>query len=194
LSSEEQLIRRARTDPRAFGELYDRYYPKIFGYVFRATTDYAVACDITSETFLKAWIKLGSFKWKGISISSWFFRIATNEINQYFRRRSYTPHTVMEQSLLGLSSWGNGAFPIDRSVNPYLRLEKLEEYRWIHTLLDRLPPIYRTVIVLRYFEDLGIREIAEILDKKETTIRSLLFRGLERLKKLFPPAATNNTP
>lgn len=185
------MIRRARNDPKAFGELYDRYYPRILGYTFRITADYAVACDITSETFLKAWMKIGSFKWKGISISSWFFRIATNELNQYFRRRNYTPHTLTDLSLTSLTSAEIGATQAGQETDPCSHLERLEEYRLMHSLLNILPPDYRKVIVLRYFEELSILEIGHILGKKETTVRSLLFRGLDKMKKLMSPPATD---
>jgi len=156
------LVRRAGNDPRAFGELYDRYYPRILGYVFRITGDYSIACDITSETFLKAWIKIGTFKWRGISISSWFFKIASNELNQYFRRKAYTPHTLLDQSLAGLTAFATGRG--GQEPDPGTRLEQLEEYR--------------------------IRQISEILGKREGTIRSLLFRGLEKMKRLIDPPAT----
>jgi RNA polymerase sigma-70 factor (ECF subfamily) len=183
LSGEKQLIQRARNDPKAFGELYDRYYPKILGYTFRITADYAVACDITSETFMKAWINIGSFKWKGISISSWFFRIATNELNQYFRRRNYTPHTLLDHSLTSLTTTEAGTALANPETDPCEQIERLEEYRFMHTLLNTLPPDYRKVIALRYYEELSIREISDILGKKETTVRSLLFRGLEKLRQ-----------
>jgi RNA polymerase sigma-70 factor, ECF subfamily len=96
--NEEQLISIAKNNPRIFGELYEIYYPRIFGYIFRITGDHALASDITAETFLKAWLKNGSFQWKGISISSWFFKIATNELNQYFRKKKYSPRILQDLS------------------------------------------------------------------------------------------------
>ncbi len=96
--NEEELISIAKNNPRVFGELYDACYPRIFAYVFRITGDHALACDITAETFLKAWLKIGSFQWKGVSISSWFFKIATNELNQYFRKKKYSPQILRDLS------------------------------------------------------------------------------------------------
>jgi RNA polymerase sigma-70 factor (ECF subfamily) len=54
LSEEKELVRQAQKDPDAFAELYDQYYPKIFGYVLRRTGNLEAAQDITSETFFKA--------------------------------------------------------------------------------------------------------------------------------------------
>ena len=175
----------ARTNPRVFGELYDLHYPKIFGYVFRITGDYALACDITSETFLKAWIKIGSFQWKGISISSWFFRIASNEVNQYFRKKKYAPRMLLEVSVcdreaLSKPGWSNGD-----PGETIARLEQAEEFRNLHLKLGMLPVKYQQVIALRYFEEMSIAQIGEILSKKEGTIKSLLSRGLDKLKEYF---------
>jgi RNA polymerase sigma-70 factor (ECF subfamily) len=187
LQSERHFIARAANDPKIFGQLYDLYYPKIFGYIFRITGDYNIACDITSEAFLKAWIKIGSFKWRGISISSWFFKIATNELNQYFRRKKYTPFILIDLSVFDNRS----ASPADRTQlsdqgNDIITgLDREDEFRNIHRKLKMLPPKYQKVIALRFFEELSIREIGEILGKKEGTIKSLLSRGLDRLRNIF---------
>lgn len=175
----------ARTNPRVFGELYDLHYPRIFGYVFRITGDYALACDITSETFLKAWIKIGAFQWKGISISSWFFRIASNEVNQYFRKKKYAPRELLELSVcdreaLSKSGWSNGG-----RGETIVRLEQVEEFRDLHLKLGMLPVKYQQVIALRYFEEMSIAQIGEVLSKKEGTVKSLLSRGLDKLKDFF---------
>jgi RNA polymerase sigma-70 factor (ECF subfamily) len=175
----------ARTNPRVFGELYDLHYPKIFGYVFRMTGDYAVACDITSETFLKAWIKIGAFQWKGISISSWFFKIASNEINQYFRKKKYKPRTLMELSFFDREALSKPDWFSDASNETIFRLDQAEEFSNLHRKLTLLPAKYREVIALRYFEEMSIAQIGEILGKKEGTVKSLLSRGLDRLKNIF---------
>jgi len=185
-NNEEELIGRAKNNPRIFGELYDAYYPRIFGYVFRITGDHDLASDITAETFLKAWLKIGSFKWRGISISSWFFKIATNELNQYFRKKKYSPEVLRDLSGLdgedprGASSYGNedntAAWKMDEAV----------EFMQLRQKLNTLPPKYRQVLALRYFEELSIAQICQILGKKENTVKSLLSRGLDKLRNLFP--------
>jgi RNA polymerase sigma-70 factor (ECF subfamily) len=188
--NEKELIERARVDPRAFGELYDTYYPKISGYVYRITGDYSLAGDITSETFLKAFLAMGSFKWKGISISSWFFRIATNELNQFFRRQRYTPRTMTDLGVPELIAWDNRHALGHESNETVARMDGLEEFEGVRRLLQTLPPVYQQVIALRYFEDLSIRDIGQILKKKEGTVKSLLSRGLDKLKKMMEGTAT----
>ncbi len=84
LDSEKQLIRDIKADPLKFSIVFDQYYAPIFGYILRRVMDYHVACDIVSETFLKAFMNIGSFQWKGISVSYWLYRIASNEMKQFF--------------------------------------------------------------------------------------------------------------
>ena len=189
MHSEQQLIELAIARPEAFGELYDIHYPRVFGYIYRITGDYTLACDITSETFLKAFVHLRSFKWKGISISSWFFRIAANELNQYFRKRSYSPERLTDLSSIDPTKWEQ-AFTRDNNET-ITKIDQATEFQWVQKLLLSLPPKYRQVIALRYFEELPVRDIADILGKKEGTVKSLLSRGLDKLKKKIDPIATN---
>ena len=82
--NEEQLLKDIENDPQQFGEVYKAFHKNIFGYVYRRTTDYEAASDITSETFLKAYANISKFKWNNISLLHWLYRIATNELNKYF--------------------------------------------------------------------------------------------------------------
>lgn len=188
--NEKQLIQWAKVNPKAYGELYDVFYPKIFGYIYRITGDYTLAGDITSETFLKAYLAIGSFKWKGISISSWFFRIATNQLNQYFRKRRYTPRTMTDLGIFDDADWDRRQASCEDDIGG--RIDRFEEFEGVRRLLQRLPPVYQQVIALRYFEELSIREVAQILKKKEGTVKSLLSRGLEKLKKMMEESATRD--
>ncbi|HXB35048.1 MAG TPA: RNA polymerase sigma factor [Puia sp.] len=184
--NEEELISIAKNNPRVFGELYDAYYPRIFGYIFRITGDHALACDITAETFLKAWLKIGSFQWKGVSISSWFFKIATNELNQYFRKKKYSPQILRDLSFFEEkkpkvdSCFGN------ENNEVTAKMDKADEFMQLRRKLNTLSPKYQAALALRYFEELSIAEISHILGKKENTVKSLLSRGLEKLRILFP--------
>jgi RNA polymerase sigma-70 factor (ECF subfamily) len=93
---EKRLIEQAKSDPEAFGVIFDAYYPDIFGYILRRTANVEVARDIASETFFKAFRNLSKFRWRGISISSWLYRIASNEIISFFRHKKYEPESLDE--------------------------------------------------------------------------------------------------
>jgi RNA polymerase sigma-70 factor (ECF subfamily) len=188
LLSEKELIRLAKTNPRVFGELYDAHYPRIFGYIYRLTGDYALAGDIAAETFLKAFVRIGTFRWRGISISSWFFRIAINELKQYYRKKNYSPERFSDlQSLDGANGIDGADWPnrhaLRHESNAITKsIDDHEEFERLRKQLNTLSGKYQQVIALRFFEELSIREISEILGKKEGTVKSLLSRGLAKLK------------
>ena len=183
LSEEKLLVRQAQKAPDAFAELYDRYYPKIFGYVLRRTTNLEAAQDITSETFLKALRKLWQFRWRNVSFSSWLYKIATNEINQYFRKAEYKKSISMEElqeqgfELISLHD------PESELIEAQEKLKQYQDFLEIQEKIVRLPAKYQEVIALRFFEQKQINEIAEILGKKEGTIKSLLHRAVEKLRE-----------
>jgi RNA polymerase sigma-70 factor (ECF subfamily) len=188
LDEERQLLQRIKEDPKYFGIFFDEYYKPIFNYIFRRVADYDISRDITAETFLKAFLNVQSFVWKEISISSWIYRIATNEINYFFRRQRNKP--VSLDYLLQNDNFDN--FDREEYQSEKDKLEKeLElhsEFVKVRMSLTELDIKYQEVLSLRYFEKKSLKEIAEILDKKEGTIKSLLSRGTEKLKKLINSA------
>src|SRR5258708_20980308 len=93
---EAQLIEQCHTDPAAFGEVFDHWYKPVFGYIMRRTADYDLSKDIAAETFLKAFLKIGGFKWRGISLAAWLYRISSNEINMYYPTSKYKPQSLRQ--------------------------------------------------------------------------------------------------
>jgi len=180
LSEEKELVERARRDPEAFGKLYDQYYSQIFGYVLRRVANIEIAQDITSEVFFKALKNLGQFKWHNISLSSWLYRIAANKIVDYFRKGK---HKVV--SLEEISDLISDSNPSTEVLQAEKELERHEHFLILHESIAKLPFKYQEVITLRYFENRQIREIAQILGKREGTIKSWLHRGLEKLRRLM---------
>jgi RNA polymerase sigma-70 factor, ECF subfamily len=185
LENEEEILAAIKRDPQKFGILFDHYYSRIFGYVHRRVNNFDVSKDIAAETFLKAYLKIGRFKWTGISLSSWFYRIATNEINLYYRKRGNLSESL--DRLINDFSFeptDNSTFEDDRE-----RLEeemkKYSDFEIISMLLTLLSTEYQSVISLRYFEKKSIKEICEIMGKKEGTVKSLLSRGIGKLKILY---------
>ncbi len=183
LSEEKELVRQAQKAPDAFAKLYDQYYPKIFGYILRRTANLEAAQDLTSETFLNALRKLWQFQWRNISFSSWLYKIAANEINQYFRKAEYKKSISLEE----LEEQGfkpvSPNDPESELVEAQEKLEQHQDFLEIQEKIVRLPAKYQEVIALRFFEQKQIKEIAEILGKKEGTIKSLLHRAVEKLRE-----------
>jgi len=183
LSEEKELVRQAQKAPNAFAELYDQYYPKIFSYVLRRTANLEAAQDITSETFFNALRKLWQFRWRNISFSSWLYKIATNEINQYFRKTEYKKSASLEE----LQEQGfepvSPHDPESELIEAQEKLKQYQDFQEIQEKIVRLPAKYQEVISLRFFEQKQIKEIGEILGKKEGTIKSLLHRALDKLRE-----------
>jgi RNA polymerase sigma-70 factor, ECF subfamily len=182
---EEQLIvKEAKTNNESFVKLYDYYYPKILGYCFRRTLDLNLSKDLTSETFLKAFIGIGKYQWRGIPFSSWLFRIASNEMNMLDRKKKYSPDSLTSLKESGVFEIADETSLIEEKNELEKQLQQSKDFINIQQKLLLLPIKYQEAIALKYFEEKSIKEVAEILEKKEGTIKSLLSRGIEKLKYL----------
>ena len=181
---EERIVKKAIRQPASFGVLFDSYYPKIYSYILRRTGNVEIARDITSVVFLKAYKGIHRFQWSGISISSWFYRIASNEVATYFRKEKYRPDSLDELVEI------QGFDPKDKSdleqeiKDAEQQLERHQEFLAIQKKIALLPVAYQEVISLRYFEHMPIKKIAAILNRKEGTVKSLLSRGLQKLREI----------
>lgn len=183
--NEEKLLLEIKTDPQKFGEIYEAFYRNIFGYVFRRTSSYDAAKDIAAETFLKAFTGIGKFKWRDISIVHWLYRIATNETNRYFNRRKYQPESInriLEEYGVDITDYSNAE---TERILLEEDLQRHQDFMKINNLMKRLDTKYQEALALRYYEQKSIEEIAVILGKKAGTVKSLLSRGVDKLKKEF---------
>lgn len=178
---ERDLVDRAKKDSEAFDALFNHFYPKILNYTFRRTGDLEVAEDLTSEAFLRAFNKLWQFKFRSLPFSSWLYRIANNLVNDYYRRG---------QKWLSLESMTESGVQVEDKVDVMKELmeqqeqaQKHTQFTEIQTALKTLPQKYQEVMALRYFEQKKVGEVAEILGKREGTVKSLLSRGSELLRQ-----------
>lgn len=181
---DQELIARIRRDHSQFGTLFDLHYAPMKKYVLRRVGDYHAANDIVSETFLKAFLAFDRFIWRGVPLKAWLYRIATNEVNLYFRRRSrYVP-----ENLHRLEEFND--VRILRIAEDERRAWELEEarhaqFRQARRAINALPVRYAEVLALRFFEQLSTGEVATILGKPEGTVKSLCARGLEKVRVIM---------
>lgn len=87
-ASEKEWIERAKENPRWFEPLYDKYFSQIFRFLHKRHADEIITAELCSEVFYKALTKIKYYKDKGFPFSSWLYKIALNESNQAFRKRS----------------------------------------------------------------------------------------------------------
>lgn len=183
MTEEQRLVELSKTDANAFGSLYERYYDQIFNYALRRTGNAEVAQDVTAETFLKALKGIRKFSWQGIPFSAWLYRICTNEVAAYYRKGAY--RAVSMDSLISTGFSFASEYNLEEEiVAAESALERATDLQLYSEAIKALPQSYQDVITLRYFADKKIDEIADILGKPEGTIKSLLHRGIAKLKRI----------
>ncbi|HMJ67355.1 MAG TPA: sigma-70 family RNA polymerase sigma factor [Cyclobacteriaceae bacterium] len=172
--TEEEIIRKATEDPGAFKPLYETNFKKIFLFVFHRVGDKEASADITQQVFLNALSNIGKYQFRGLPFSSWLFRIAVNQCNDFFRKNKKTRMVVLEdphirdlyQDLTADQSWD-------------------EWERKLPAVLEQLSEDDLQLIELRYFEQRPFKEVSEIMGLTESNTKVRTYRILGRMKKIF---------
>lgn len=187
----KDLVTRSQNkDKEAFSRLFDFYYDKIIKYVFRRTLNVEYSKDITSNVFLKVLDNIEGFKWKnGInSFNGWIFKIATNEVNQYFRKQNRYKLIIDDPDIrFNLKDESNLSLEIEKKIDNDKHLIILSK------AIKELKPIYQDILHLRYFEEMPYNEISEVLKKNESTVRVYAKRAIEELERILEKDAVNFT-
>lgn len=172
---EVELIEKAKTDPEAFGQLYDRYVVRIYNYIYYRVSNVGDAEDLTAKVFFKALDNIGRFRHMGLPFSAWLYRIAHNQVANFHRDRS----RVKEISIDDLVISDAGSRP-----SPERSLQLNEDQEALLKLVNNLSPHKRELIVLKFAHRLSNAEIGIILGKSEGAIKSLYHRTLLELRDL----------
>ncbi len=168
---DKDQILKAKTDIRYFDKLYEEYFPAIFRFVIVRVSNRDIAEEIVSNVFYKAMSKLHMFRWRSIPFSAWLYRIAISEISNYFRKEKR--QWKIEQQVFD-------------EVDVFKEEEEYFSYEFVHQYIKQLPQKDQDLIYFRFFEKRSFSEIAEIVGKKENTLRVNLHRALRKLEKLIP--------
>ncbi len=180
---ERSLVDRAKTQPEAFGRLYEMHYGTILNYIYRRTLDATLAEELTSNTFFNALRAMPRYDHRGKFVA-WLYRIASNEIKLQRRSR----HKEQQGNARWREELERVSFDPQAEAGGEIREIKMRHFARLQEAICRLPERYQTVLALRYFESLSHEEIADVLGKKLGTVKSLLHRGVERLRKSLAPA------
>jgi RNA polymerase sigma-70 factor (ECF subfamily) len=172
------LVREAIAgNPLSFQLLVERYQGRLFALARHYTSSPVEVEDIVQDTFLKAYSRLDTFQYQS-AFYTWLYRIATNTVLDFLKRRGRCPvQAVEDPELVGSPETDQ------RIVRPDARLEQEEIAAITHTILDGMPEIFRTVLVMREFEEMAYQEIADVLDISIGTVESRLFRARARFKE-----------
>ncbi|HEX9044656.1 MAG TPA: sigma-70 family RNA polymerase sigma factor [Candidatus Limnocylindrales bacterium] len=169
-----ELVRRARAgDGDAFGDLYDRYAPRIYRFALVRLGSPEAAEDLLQEVFLKVVEALPRYEERGTPFAAWLFRIARNGVIDHVRARA---GTVAEPLDAALAVRDDAPGPADLA-------ELKGDAALLVAALDTLTPEQRDVVVYRFFAGLSPAEIAGVMDRREGTIRALQFRALGALRR-----------
>ena len=175
IEDERNLIIRAKGgEAEAFGLLYDEYLPKIYRFVLLKTGHREEAEDLTHQVFLQAWKSLKSYNDQGYPFSSWLYRIARNLTVDYYRR--FRLNIPLEES-----RFFGAKDEIDLAVNFDLSKESTR----LTVAIQKLKDIEQTVIIMRFIDELSIKETAGAIDKSEGAVKLIQHRAIQKLKKLM---------
>ncbi len=173
---EQELIERSRRDPKAFGELYEVYFDRIYYFILRQTGDEDTAGDLSSQTFVNALNNLEKYQFRGYPFSAWLYRIAANEVNKFYRRQKGKKIFSIEEGRIR---------ELVEQTNPGTGDLDEELIQQMLTYLKDLPTEMLQVLELRFFEGKDFREIAFILDITESGAKMRTYRALDQLRKHF---------
>ena len=160
-------------DHSAFGELYQKYYRRVYGYCFRLVGDRSVVEDIVQTVFIKALESLQSLE-KPELFYYWLFTIARNEVYAFYRSKRTNGVNVTDDEV-----WEN--------ETPHDRLVRKETVSLVEDGLNRLKVEYREVLILRQYEGLTYAEIAAITNCTISSVESRLFKARKALIKYLEP-------
>lgn len=183
LPTDQELIVEIKNGSQAAMEvLVKRYYKNIFAYIYRKVGDYHLSYDLTQEVFIKMMKSIDTYKAQG-KFENWLLTIAVNHCRDYFRSSKYK-HKNEETDL---KYWID-----DEKANVTDLLSQKVESEQVRMALQKLPEYQRETIVLRYYHDLKIKEIALITNSKEATVKSRLRQGIKKLKVFFKGVRKND--
>ena len=164
------IMKFSKDDRKAFERIVDKYEKTIFNIAFRIVNDYEDAMDITQTAFMKAYENIDSYN-PSHKFFSWLYKITVNESLNHLNKKKRTEK-------------------LDNNVA--INLESPEEYtahseisRRLQYALMKLKFDYRIVVILRHFNSLSYREIGDVLDIPEKTVKSRLFTGRQLLRDIL---------
>ncbi|WFE30718.1 sigma-70 family RNA polymerase sigma factor [Solwaraspora sp. WMMD791] len=175
------LVERAQAgETEAFGLIYDRYVDTVFRFIYFRVGNRQLAEDLTSDTFLRALKRIGSFTWQGRDLGAWLVTIARNLVADHFKSGRYrlevTTGDVMDAEREDRGPEGSPeAAVVDHITNVALL-----------TAVKQLNPEQQECIVLRFLQGFSVAETARAMGKNEGAIKALQYRAVRALARLLP--------
>ncbi|MFC0274784.1 RNA polymerase sigma factor SigW [Metabacillus herbersteinensis] len=167
-------------DQDAFAEIVDLYKDKIYQLCYRMLGNAHEAEDIAQEAFIRAYVNIHTYDMNK-KFSTWLYRIATNLSIDRIRKKK--PDYYLDAEVAGTDGLTMYSQVAAEMSLPEEQLETMELQETIQKEILKLPDKYRTVIVLKYIDELSLIEISEILNIPVGTVKTRTHRGREALRK-----------
>lgn len=167
-----KLIAAAKKDVRAFAGLYDKYFERIYIFIFKRVQDEAVAGDVCQDAMLKAMHNIQKYEDRGYPFSAWLYRIASNEVNLYFRKQKKMVTVEVEDMHV-------------KEVMMEIKIgdtEEVSDQDKLMMMMSNLKPEHAEIIELRFFMQYSFKEIAEFYAISEANAKMRLYRILDKIK------------
>lgn len=174
------LVERAQAgEAEAFGRLYDQYADTVYRYIYYRVGGRATAEDLTSETFLRALRRIGTFTWQGRDFGAWLVTIARNLVADHFKSSRFRLEVTTGEML--------DANEVERSPEDSV-LESLSNAALLQAV-RKLNPQQQECVTLRFLQGLSVAETARVMGKNEGAIKTLQYRAVRTLARLLPDDA-----
>jgi RNA polymerase sigma-70 factor (ECF subfamily) len=175
------LVEKAQAgDSGAFGLIYDRYVDTVFRFIYFRVGNRQLAEDLTSDTFLRALKRIGSFTWQGRDLGAWLVTIARNLVADHFKSGRYRLEVTAGDVLdADREDRGPEGSPESAVVDHITNVALL-------TAVKRLNPEQQECIVLRFLQGFSVAETAQAMGKNEGAIKALQYRAVRALARLLP--------
>lgn len=175
IGEEDNLVERSlKGDAEAFGALYDLYHAPIYRFILLRTGRREEAEDLAHQVFLAAFEHLDHYEEKGHPFSSWLFRIARNRVIDYYRVKR---ESVSLDDEIAVAV--EGPLDLEGDADRALMMQKVEQ------ALRTLVPDHQEVIILRYIEELSLKETAAVMERSEGAVKLLQHRAMKELRELL---------
>lgn len=182
MKEEQVLVRRIQQgENSAFRELVERYKKNIYNLAYDLTGNHHDAEDLSQEVFIKAFRSMSKFR-DDAKLSSWLYRITVNTAISQKRKKSVS-HMQLQENFEENVSELNQNSETEISRNPEKNAEAKLMQEHFEIALQKLTPREKSIFVLRHYNDLPQKEIAEILKINLGTVKSMLFRAIKKLQK-----------
>jgi RNA polymerase sigma-70 factor (ECF subfamily) len=166
-------------DKQAFKVIFTSYRQKVYRTAFLILRDYQQAEDVVQETFMQVYLKLNKLS-NPMAFKKWLYRITMNSCMEVMRKRKKNSLETPEDDL----DAGTEKMAVDFNL-PESKLIQKEQQMKIMECISKLSIKHRTVLILYYYNDFDVKEIAEIIGSTEGTVKSRLFYGRKLLREVL---------